>query len=290
MVIKYNHIELKREENIMDKNNFVPNLVIGVGATSAYFTLRETYLHYFTVHGFPMSEVRSFHHFNLSQDAEEAFEKAKNYSKQMGVPLRNQSAEELRTEMREIQRATAEEMEYRAKIQAEREARWEEERKEREKQKFDLIKQGIMPFGQYIGEKFSDLPMGYVTWFVKTRSEFEPESLIYALSVELEAQVPSMILPDPNPTATIGKEKQRLEMTVTVVRTVVFQQPSFSGYGMDAKCMSIMVEKETKACVVCFSTSFWPEVGKEMKIKATVKEFKDYKGQQQTIVQRIKVL
>jgi len=51
-----------------------------------------------------------------------------------------------------------------------------------------------------------------------------------------------------------------------------------------------MVDDETGACIISKSTSFSAETGDKLTFKATVKAHDDYKGQAQTVVQRIKVL
>lgn len=114
---------------------FVPHLFIGVGLTGAYFTLRMTNLRYIPGEG-PMGnaivngvyqgtvEVGSEHLFNLSQDADEAFEKAQ-AAQEMALRL-SSTRESLDQEMREIQRATAEQMAERAARDAERVARLKE--------------------------------------------------------------------------------------------------------------------------------------------------------------------
>ena len=91
---------------------FVPHLYIGVGETGAFFTLRETYLHERYANGCRYTEVRSFHHFNLSQDADEAFEKARAFAERNLIQL-NTTREQLTEQMRDIQRANAEELERR---------------------------------------------------------------------------------------------------------------------------------------------------------------------------------
>jgi len=107
--------------------SFAPVLFIDIGATAAFFTLRETYLHRRHIpgegafgnavvngayQGTVVEEERSFHHFNLSQDADEAWSKASEYAQRVGLPLVG-SVDEIRTQLRDIQRATAEEMERR---------------------------------------------------------------------------------------------------------------------------------------------------------------------------------
>jgi len=73
---------------------FKPSLFIDIGADNHFYTLRETYLHTTYVRpgemgnaivngvyqGTIAEEVRSFHHFNLSQNPEDAIAKAKSFA------------------------------------------------------------------------------------------------------------------------------------------------------------------------------------------------------------------
>lgn len=116
---------------------FKPTLFVDIGATGAFFTLRQTYLHERHVpgagalgnavvngiyQGTVEREVRSFHHFNLANTAAEAWEKARAAAEQMGLPLEG-AQDELGEKLRKIQRATADEL-------AAREARYEAMRAE----------------------------------------------------------------------------------------------------------------------------------------------------------------
>lgn len=101
----------------LNPSTFVPTLFIGVGELGCFFTLRETYLHAVPGPG-PMGnavvngvyqgsfEVRSYHVKNLSQDPDEAFEKAQEASERMGLKLTT-SRDSLREEMNAIHRANA---------------------------------------------------------------------------------------------------------------------------------------------------------------------------------------
>lgn len=115
---------------------FTPNLFISIGKDSHFFTLRETYLHeqwYNTPNGPKCNrEARSFHHFNLSQDYQEALAKAKEASKNFGLQLI--ASEDREEQLREIHRRTQEEIEQekeRLRIQNEEEqAKYEARRRE----------------------------------------------------------------------------------------------------------------------------------------------------------------
>ncbi len=267
---------------------FTPYLYIGIGETSAFFTLRETYLHETWYEGQRNCEVRSFHHQNLSQDPGEAFEKATKFSDNMGLELRT-TREAIERELREIRRASAEEIERRQREAVEREERWAAERQKRFEDQVALAQQGIFPFGRYEDERFEDIPRGFLSWIVRAQETFEEGSTIRAVAKILSAKYQHLLLPTPDPDAVIGQPKQRLVFDVTVTRVHPYTRPSFSGYGEEVVYITTMVCNETKACLICFSGAFCPEEGAKLEIKATVKEHTEYKGQAQTVVQRVAI-
>ena len=279
-------------------SNFIPSLYIGIGETGALFTLRETYEHIqygrgevrngvFT--GSVEVSVRSFHHFNLSQDPDEAIAKAQGYSEQMGVRL-STTREQLVSEMREIKRATAEQMNERRIKEEQRQAEWDAQREAWNKERDEKIASGIFTFGPFAGKKFEEAPRGYLTWLMDKVNEFEADSVIHKTAVAILRLVPHLALPKPDKTAIVGQPKQRLAFDVTVVGSRHFVREGF-GYGGPEVCyVTTMIDKATNACLVVFSGAFSPEEGDELKIKATVKSHDEYKGQAQTIVQRVTIL
>lgn len=279
-------------------SNFIPSLYISVGETGAFFTLRETYEHIqygrgeicngvFT--GTVEVSVRSFHHFNLSQDPDEAIAKAQAYSEQMGVKL-STTRDKLVSEMRDIQRATAEQLNERRIKEEQRQAEWDAQREEYIKERNAKIASGVFTFGPFAGKKFEEAPRGYLTWLMDKASEFEEGSVIRLTADSILRLVPHLALPKPDKTAIVGQPKQRMTFDVTVVSSRHFTRAAFSGYGVEVVYVTTMVDKATNACLVIFSGAFSPEEGEELKIKATVKDHDEYKGQAQTIVQRVTVL
>lgn len=106
-----------------------PTLHIFIGEHNHYFTLRESYLHTMYFKGKPEYEVRYAHIKNLSQNWNEALEKAKEASKAMGIRL---VARESETEqLAEIKRRTAEEIEREKRLQEEKWRLAEQEAQER---------------------------------------------------------------------------------------------------------------------------------------------------------------
>lgn len=265
---------------------FVPHIYIGVGETGAFFTLRETYLHERYANGCRYTEVRSFHHFNLSPDADEAFEKARAFAERNLIQL-NTTREQLTEQMRDIQRANAEELERRERAAREREEAWEEERRQREEAKRALILGGKFAFGPYERQEFEKAPRGYLTWLAKTRDDFEDGSLMRLTAEEVARRCADLLLPDPHPTLTVGEPKKRLTFDVIVTRVRWFDREAYMSYRLERVYIVTMVDKATGACLLSKSTAFAPEEGDELTIKGTVKDHSDYKGHAQTVLQRI---
>lgn len=85
---------------------------------------------------------------------------------------------------------------------------------------------------------------------------------------------------------TVGK---RETFNVRVHRINSYDRPRFNAYGMETVWIVTLRDTNDNAIVVK-STAFCPEKDATLTIKATVKEHSDYKGEQQTIVQRVKVV
>ena len=273
---------------------FTPSLFISVGETGAYFTLRETYLH--EVHipgpgpsgncvingvyqGQIIKEVRSFHHFNLSQDPDEAFDKAERASKHMGLPLTSQR-ENLVEEMRTIQRETEEQAAQRKEATLKQEieymhqaAIWENEAREQ-------VLNGRYANGPYQDKPFASAPRSFISWLLET--DFEKGSLMALTAREVQRVCGDRALPKPKADLYTGKIGQRQEFIVTVLRVMRFE-----GY-YGATYFAVMVD-ENGACLIS-KGAFAPIEGEEYRIKATVKRHEEYKGQAQTVIQRVKVI
>jgi uncharacterized protein (DUF3820 family) len=285
----------------MAKKEYVPHLFIGIGKDCHFYTLRETYLHTTYLpgpggnavvngvyQGTAQTEERSFHHFNLSQDADEAYAKAVEAAANFGLKL-GSTRDDLDTQMNDIQRATAEQL---AKREADRLA-WEADRKamrEAELQwKIEKTNDGIFAFGKYIDKPFAEADPSYLGWFVDTREDFEAGSLLQVTADAILRLVPDLLPVKPEADKTVGEIGKRIEVNVTVLRVFSFWRDSFSGYGQERVYITTMVTDD-RACVVVKSGAFCPEVGASFKLRGTVKEYSEYKGQMQTVLQRVKVI
>lgn len=279
-----------RRDSVARSVGFVPHLFIGVGETAAYFTLRETHQEYLPGEG-PMGNaivngvyqgrvVTASHHVkNLSQDAHEAFEKAREYANGVGLELRA-NVDSMKEELREIHRATAEQI-------AARQAQWRadlEIRAERERQWIAGCKQaiddGFVPFGRYAGVQIAKTPIQYRQWVGKSTHENE----VMAYLAEAVAQRFSDDFPPaPKAGVIVGSIGQRLTFRVRCLARFVVHSDFGDLY------ITKLVDLQSGALLVVKSGS-WSMTTEdaEKTIKATIKKHDEYRGEVQTVVQRVK--
>lgn len=260
---------------------FTPHLFIGIGETFAMFTLRETYLHEFYSGGRMHYEVRSHHHWNLATTPDEAFRKATEDANQLGLVLTS-TREGIEKELREIKRASADELERRAQAAAAQKAEWEADRAARAAQwareDADMLAAGRYPFGRLKGEEFG-IDIGYMNWVINKRAEFEDESIMAKMATRMIELYPEAILPKPQ-NKHWGAVGKRAEVHGTVISCRYFDRQDGSGFHITN------FVTDDGALLVAFG-SFEADAGDKITIKATVKRHDDYKGEAQTIVNRI---
>lgn len=272
--------------------SYTPHLFIGIGETSAFFTLRETYLHEEWVGGqggYMNREVRSFHHFNLSQDAAEAVAKAQVHAETLGLEMTS-TVDSLQTEMRDIRRATAEELVARERAREAQAALWAAERAERAAERLSILQDGLVSFGAHSGKRFEQLDPSYIGWVVDNIENFEADSLLRAMAEVILSKFAHLIPRKPDPELLLGTEGLRRDFEVEVLRVFKFLRPKFSAHWLTETVYIVTMISKEGACVVSKGTSFAAEVGETFRMKATIKGHDSYNGQAQTIVQRIKVL
>lgn len=272
---------------------FEPTLLIGIGAKSMLYTLRETQLRYIPGNG-PngnsihngvyqgTATVTSVHLFNLSQNPEEAIRKAGEHAALMGVKLERVSVADLQGQLEAIKRATADELAERERVEAANQAEYAERLAIADAQYREVIAAGFFPFGRFTGEAFEDADRGYVHWMMSNRAQFEDGSLMRLIADRLVTDYAEMAPRSFDQTATLGNVKDRLTLDVEVVRVASFE----GEYGR--VCFVTMATPEN-VCILA-KGSFSAEVGEKLKIKATVTKHDDYKGQAQTVVNRVKVV
>lgn len=266
---------------------FEPTLYISIGQTGAMYTLRETYQHYNNWAN--RVETRSFHHYNLSTDFEEAKEKASYAVLELGLTLQP-IADDFPRDLRDIQRMDAAEREKRRIERAELEKQWEEDRKAETQRRLDGIQNDIYPFTRHDEPEFniSELPVGKLNWFAKN-TDFEDGTLAKALQDYILTAYQDKLLPEPEP-GFVGEIKKRDTYDVKVIARFHYERASFSGWGYDTVYISKLYDKASKKLLVVKSAAFRPTVGDDLTIKATVKEHDTYKGEEQTIIQRVTVM
>lgn len=273
------------------KPTFCPKLFIGIGENSHFYTLRETYLHEVHIRGqAPHYEVRSMHHFNLSQDAAEAVEKAKAFGELYGLPMTT-TVEDLADDMRDIQRADATALERRAAMQRQREAEWDAERKDRLAEQIRKIREeGKITFGAHHGKHITELETGYIAWVHNNLEKFEVGSVMHALATEIAANFTHLLPPVPALRGHWGTIAKRAEVQVQVCRISGFTRTAFNGWSTEWVSVINMVAS-TGELLVCFTTSGIDlSTLDKVVIKCTPKSHEDYKGQDQTVVQRIAIV
>lgn len=265
---------------------FINKLFIGIGATSCYFTLRETYEHtWFDSYGYSHVEVRSSHHFNLSQNADEAFTKAQTFAEENAIPLIT-TRDSLTVELNEIIRATEEERATRTKSQADKEALWAVALEEKYNSQLSIIAEGRYPFGQHTGKNFNEAPISYINWLVN--AEFEITSVSAKLAEAVRISCADLILPIPDKTKTTGVIGKRQDFEAIVVRKAGYSRPAFNRYH-DEWVNIITLVTNDGVCLVTKGTSFDADVGQRISFKATVKQYDEFRGQAQTLIQRVAV-
>jgi hypothetical protein len=285
---------------------FVPHLFISVGETHAYFTLRETYLHTSYVRGpgslgncvlngvyrgSVFTEVRSHHIKNLSQDSVEAISKAKEYADLVGMPLKS-SLDEIEMEMRQIKRATAEQLEVRARKMREMEIANRDSYIESKELKLNALYAGYLPFGgmDIRGLHIRKAPLSYINWIVDNQEKTEKYSILWIAAEVIKEQYADLLLPKADPTVHVGVEGERQTFDVICTKVTGFARPGYMG-GTEYIVVTTMIDKKTNGSMVVFSNKFNAlSVGQEAKIKATVKKHDAYAGAAQTTLTRVNVI
>lgn len=260
--------------------SYAPHMFISIGETSAFFTLRESYLHTYTVAGRVCTEVRSFHHQNLAQDIGEAIEKAIRLAAAHGLPLFGADREALQQQLRDIKRATADEIAERER----RAAQWEAERAQRaadyHAEQLAMIDNGLSPLRASWNRPIETLEREFLTWLVDQSAEgrFEQGSIIEALAAAVEKHYATRLLPKPDRDKHFGQIGERVTIEGTVVRSIRLEGQFGISYFVTIVANGI-----------CFMSkgSFNAKAGDSIRVKGTVKKHDHYKGQAQTVVNRV---
>lgn len=276
---------------------YQPHIFVGIGETCAFYTLRETYLHEIwglAEDGQPVLrgvEERSFHLFNLSQDADEAMTKAEEYSRDNGIRL-STTRERLRTEMRDIKRRTAEEMAEAERLErlatSRRNLGWAQDRDFYTM--LNLQRNGGVhnfTFGKHAGEpicKVADFDRDYLEYLSgKLEEETGNESnkrydnsLLLAQIERALGEVPEK--PASKHFGTVGKR------TNGIVATVTRKHEFYTDWGFN--CV-INLRTDAGEELVVFTGAAVGQVGEKLRFNAMIKDHGEYRGTLQTTINRL---
>lgn len=265
--------------------HFHPNMYIGIGLTRAYFTLREVYMHEWWVggrDGYMAKEVRSFHHFNLSQDADTAYAKAVQIAKDSDLELRA-NPEAMKQEMRDIHRADATEMHERRVQHAKEQNDYSEQRDWWLMQR--LVQQSTRVLGgKYAGHtpaEINEFDRDYLVWTADNTESAYVDTALRALRIEtfLENNPPSLITIDDY----YGEVGRRLELPGMLVVTNFVVDSEWGGFNL----IKMVGPAGHRFTTFYSGHKFDPKVGETVNIKATIKKHDEYKGETATIINRV---
>lgn len=248
-------------------------LVIGIGQNNHYYTLREMWYDVWCEE--PHWECD--HIMNLSQNIDEAIEKAQYQSKLKAMELRV-NKEEIEQEMFKIHRANAEEMERREREKQEIEIKRQQRQAEYKLEIINKINNDIMPFGQFADVKFESVPCDYVQWILKSENDDEVWN---HLKNHIRNNHPEFILPVADPKAVIGVAGEQVEVDVRVVRKAHFD----GQYGR----IYIISMVSNDGVMLVSKGAFYAEIGQKLRIKGRIKKHDEYNGQMQSVIQRVKI-
>lgn len=270
---------------------FEPTLFIDIGAENHFYTLRQTYLHTYYVagpgdfgnaviggvyQGKTCTEVRSMHVCNLSQNAADAIRKLYEYGGQLGLKCTRYTEADLYGMLDKIKRATEDE-------RKQRQAQWEADKlaraAEREAEFFAKLDARIYPFGRYADTPFADLPDDFCRWLKATLPEFETGSHMALAATAVAEACPEKCAPLFDPSRTLAFMGERVTLDVEVHKCRAFD-------GFYGRTYLVVMREASGACVVSRG-KFYAKEGTKMRIRCTVKEYTEYRGQMQTQVQRV---
>lgn len=274
---------------------FAETLHIFIGENNHFFTLRQSYqiAVSYGVNANGQYDVRLqtkyAHLCNLSQDYEEAREKAVAYSEQLGMPLVAAATSE--SQMREIQRRTQEDIaaakQEQDRIQNERIAaelaRQEEYFNNWKHDAQVMLANGEFPHdaGQYSGQPLEFMPVSYFQWILTMRDVSVPHHKFAWIASVIEQHVD---IPAEVESQYVGEIKGRIELEVQLQRTSTFD----GAYGRTY--IYSMMDRSGNKLVWFSSTAALYQKNGWFKLKATVKGHDIYRDSKQTIITRAKVI
>lgn len=265
------------------------NYYIASGLKNKMYTLRVSFEEtVYTRTGDSYIVLRDHYCTNLSIDHAKAYAKAEEYVRHQSGSLVAQS--EVPT-LEDIYRRSQEELEIARKLAEETaqaaQAEYEGCCCQARMDKIDMIVSGLWPFGKYKGEAFKAAEEGYVLFFLELDNDSDDTNhrlVLESLQNALKAEYPHLLnLPTANG-QYYGTVKSREDMELTLI--TAFGYDSMYGYISIQKFV-----KDSGELIMYKGTSpLKADIGETIKVKATVKEHSEYKGEIQTIIQRPKFL
>lgn len=273
---------------------------IGTGEKHMMYTLRHRYPEAVWTRGAggePVSftVVRDLHVKNLSTDRSEAIAKAVKYCEEGNNRTLWKDSIDRLEELNDIKRRSEEELATLEEMEHERQRKLDELREEKFQDQMtywiEEAADGRFPFGKYKGHNFSDW-LSYCGWMVKRIEESDKEDPMTmrfqavndAIVAYLKIHHPAIFeLPTPN-NEFVGEIKKRQDFEGQCIRTTWYE----TMYGITNIYNIVLTTGEL--VVIKATTALDIDCGDKVKFKATVKEHSEYKGQNQTLVNRAKLI
>lgn len=88
----------------------------------------------------------------------------------------------------------------------------------------------------------------------------------------------------------LGITSEKIELTVILEKTIVIGKQKYSYYDQDFQLVYLFKDSNGNRLVWKTTNELGIDDGTELKIKAVIKAHSEYKGEKQTIIQRVKVI
>lgn len=277
---------------------------ISSGELNRMYTLRVSYTEIVGSGEHSYAVIRDHYCCNLSTDKVKAYEKAKERVANKTYGSCTLVDQDKVPTLEDIYRRNEAEMEEARRLAAETSKRDAEAFEERCYQssvdKINKIAAGIWPFGKYLEVSFgqelgkNEPDYGYIRFFLNIQPDDEDNTDKHHMSVLTSLQNAlrqrfSWILELPVPNdALYGEIKSRETFQLTLIDTFEF----FSSFGWQQ--IRVIIQKfvkDTGECIIYKGSSpVSCKLGETVKVIGTIKEHSEYRGQNQTIIQRPKIL
>ncbi len=266
--------------------DFTPHIFISLGESNRRFTLRKTALQTTTD---DRQHVISIHIQNLSSKLDRSLQMAWDYAKEYDVEFKYDPERDLfPADLDEFNRIKKEKKKAarQEKIDAaeRQKSAYEEEKAARLQAKIKQLEEGTYPFGKHLDEKIEDHP-GYAAWLVSKKDEFEKGSILHHAANIIETNFKHVLEAKTTESYVPGHRPEKVSTRIHIKGKVqqVMSFPGYYGYSY-----WVFIKDENGLCVIA-KGSWHAEKGDEVNITAHLKAKEVYKGQDQTIVNRVKV-